>query len=493
MSMDRYFQKNQSIAYYLLTIMVIGIVAARANSFYTTNTALNTIVALCISFTIVSLFRSKLEYHFVSKKHLLDQSKWQLGFELIIYLLIAVLLFAFEVLINNQTYIIAAKLLSGVIFIGYFASIDSALKREHDCFLKLDRSQSNVQNTIPVSRRVSLFLSTTLFVVILANALSAYSYMILNSEIQNDNGNNITEILKNAYLIETFFTLGIVVSLTLRLIHSYSLNLQHLFDIQVDALQHIQDGELEKYVPVLSRDEFGVMAQKTNLVIDELREKEKIRKTLESIVSPDIMQKLMGSETSLLEQGEKKHIAVFFCDLRKFTTYAEKNTPEDVIFFLNSYFGKIVDIVSEHNGIVNKFMGDAILAVFHLDNNTSTIDDAVDTALDIVMHSHAICLPDGERFNVGIGIHMGYATAGTIGSQDRFEYTFIGDTVNIASRLDGLSKRLGYSIIISQETYQNLNEATRERFIDLGEQKIRGKDTPIHVYGAATIQYIEQE
>ena len=179
---------------------------------------------------------------------------------------------------------------------GYFSSIDTALKREHDCFLKLNRNQSNIQNTISVSRRVSLFITITLLVVILANALSAYSYMSL--DVVNEN--NLNDVLRNAYLIETLFTLGIVVSLTLRLIHSYSLNLQHLFDIQINGLQQIQDGELEKYVPVLSRDEFGVIAQKTNLVIDDLREKEKIRKTLESIVSPDIMQKLMKSDSSLL-------------------------------------------------------------------------------------------------------------------------------------------------------------------------------------------------
>jgi adenylate cyclase len=108
------------------------------------------------------------------------------------------------------------------------------------------------------------------------------------------------------------------------------------------------------------------------------------------------------------------------------------------------------------------------------------------------MHSRAIRLPDGEQFNVGIGIHMGHATAGTIGSQERFEYTFIGDTVNIASRLDGLSKRLGYSIIISEESHKHLNKITQEKFIDLGEQKIRGKETPLHVYGTSTIKYIEQ-
>jgi class 3 adenylate cyclase len=490
--MSQYFQKNQTVAYYLLTIMVIGIIAARTNTFYSPNATITTVISLFILFGTVSLLRAQIEFRFIEQYALLEQPKRQLKYEFSIYFIVGVTLFFIEILLNQHNYIVAGKLFSGVLIIGYFASIDSALKREHNCFLKLNRNQSNIKNTIPVTRRISLFLSVTLLVVILANALSAYSYMSLDIVFQNNGLQNINEMLKNAYLIETLFTLGIVVSLSLRLIHSYSLNLQHLFDIQVNALQHIQDGKLDNYVPVLSSDEFGVIAQKTNLVIDELREKEKIRQTLESIVSPDIMHKLMKSDSSLLKQGEEKHIAVFFCDLRKFTSYAEKNTPEDVIFFLNSYFGKIVDIVTEHHGVVNKFMGDAILAIFHLDDDTATIDDAVETALDIVMHSRAIRLPDGEQFNVGIGIHMGHATAGTIGSQERFEYTFIGDTVNIASRLDGLSKRLGYSIIISEESHKHLNKITQEKFIDLGEQKIRGKETPLHVYGTSTIKYIEQ-
>ena len=485
--MTKYFQKNQSFTYYLMTIMVIGVIAVRTNSFYSATATITTVVSLIILFLGVSLLRAQTEFHYVDKQPLLDQPKRQLAYELAIYILVGTVLFLIEVLVNKHSYIIASKLFSGILIIGYFASMDSALKREHECFSKLDRHQSNIKNTVPVSRRFSLFLTITLLVVILANTLSAYSYMSLN---MIDPDWSIEE-LKNAYLIETLFTLGIVVSLTLRLIHSYSLNLQHLFDVQVDALEHIQEGKLDDYVPVLSRDEFGIIAQRTNRVIDELREKEKIRHTLESIVSPDIMHKLMQADSSSLQHGEKKHIAVFFCDLRKFTSYAEKNTPEDVIFFLNTYFSKIVDIVSEHHGIVNKFMGDAILAVFPLDNGTATIDDAVDTAWDIVTHSQAICLPDGDRFNVGIGIHMGFATAGTIGSQNRFEYTFIGDTVNIASRLDGLSKRLGYSIIISEETYRHLHIDTRERFVDLGLQQIRGKQTPLQVYGAATVQYIK--
>ena len=484
--MTNYFQKNQAITYYLMTIMVIAIISARTNSFLSEQTTLSTVMTLVVLFTVIAFIRNKGESIFVKQHPLLNQAKKQLIYDLAIYIFASTTLFIVEIFINNHSFIIASKFFSAVLIIGYFASVDSALNRELKCFHGSMSNQSKVENTTPVSLRFSLFLSTTLLVVIIANTLSAYSYMSINMTGQT----GASEEIKNAYLVETLFTLGIVVSLSLRLIHSYSMNLQYLFNIQINALQHIQDGKLEEYIPVLSRDEFGVISQKMNLVIDELREKDKILHTLESIVSPDIMRKLMHSDSNVLQQGENKHIAVFFCDLRKFTTYAEKNTSEDVIFFLNAYFSKIVDIVNEHNGEVNKFMGDAILAVFPLDDNTASIDDAIDTAWDIVMHSQAICLPDGERFNVGIGIHMGPATAGTIGSQNRFEYTFIGDTVNIASRLDGLSKRLGYSIIISDEAYQNLSAAMKERFIDLGEQRIRGREKPLHVYGASTVQYI---
>jgi adenylate cyclase len=143
------------------------------------------------------------------------------------------------------------------------------------------------------------------------------------------------------------------------------------------------------------------------------------------------------------------------------------------------------NIVSMHNGIVNKFMGDAILAIYGLDSDgESAAENAINTAMAILEHTRKIELPDGTSLETGIGIHTGRVVAGTIGSEERYEYTFIGDAVNTASRLDGLSKRLGYGIIISEDAYKLLPSHSRLDFVDLGDHDVRGKTDQVHVYGA---------
>jgi len=257
-----------------------------------------------------------------------------------------------------------------------------------------------------------------------------------------------------------------------------------MFETQISVLRNIQEGNLDKHVPVMSQDEFGIIAQKTNLIIDQLQEKHRIQKTLEQVVSPDIMRRLLASREGNIDHAQEFDLAILFCDMRGFTSYAESKPPDEVIMFLNAYFTKLADVVAEHNGIVNKFIGDAILAVFGVNADADYAIDAVEAALDILMHSSSAVMRDGTKFEIGIGINCGRAAAGKIGSNERFEYTFIGDSVNVASRLDGLSKRLGYRIVISAGVYEMISQRHRAIFTDLGSHKIRGKSLPVHVYGA---------
>jgi adenylate cyclase len=288
----------------------------------------------------------------------------------------------------------------------------------------------------------------------------------------------------HVFIVDTFFVFGVILVLTLRLIHSYSMNMQHLFSTQLDVLRNVQSGDYTEYVPIVTRDEFGLLARQINIMIDGLRDREHIRKTLERIVSPSIMEKLLTTDDRTLKYGQEYDVAILFCDLREFTRFSEQSSAEDVIFFLNSYFSQMVKIVTANRGIINKFMGDAVLAVYGLDESEASVNDAVATAKTILEHGRNIMMPDGKHLDIGVGIHSGRVVAGTIGSDERYEYTFIGDAVNTASRLDGLTKRLGYSIIISGDAYSRLNEASKRLFTDMGMQVVRGKDEPVHVYGA---------
>jgi adenylate cyclase len=195
------------------------------------------------------------------------------------------------------------------------------------------------------------------------------------------------------------------------------------------------------------------------------------------------MNKLLTTDEETLKQGESYHVAILFCDLRGFTRMGESASAEEVILFLNDYFANVTHLISKHNGIINKFMGDAVLAVFGLDNDGNAVEDAVNASLAIVNNNIALYMPNEMHPETGVGIDFGLVVGGTIGSDQRYEYTIVGDAVNKASRLEGLSKRLGYSIILSDEAYKLLCADLRKHFSNLGEHKVRGRNEAVVVYG----------
>jgi len=462
--------------YFILSVVVLSVFAFRSYAYVEETHGYRVVLGIIIPFIVAAILRQFLQKLLILNAHPLYQPRRQLILDISFYSLVASAMLFQELLLYHHEWFVALQMFAWTMMVGYFASLDSAMDRERTCFQNAQKNNTVSEGVNgSVAHRLNLFFSLTVLIAILACALSAYGYLGIEGGVAE---------AKEAFIVDILFIISIIVSLTVRLIYSYSLNLQHLFDTQVNGLLSIQRGELENFVPVLSRDEFGVIAQQTNNIIEELREKQKIQKTLEQIVSPDIMQKLLQGNERDLKQGQEFEIAILFCDLRKFTTYAENTPADEVIYFLNAYFTKIADIVAEHNGIINKFMGDAILAVYGVDGNDNYIEEAMNTAWDILMHSECVKTRDGTILDIGIGLHKGLATACTIGSSDRYEYTFIGDSVNTASRLDSLSKDLGYKMVTSSAVYDTLGYEEKCRFIDLGEQSIRGKNSTIHAYGA---------
>ena len=214
-----------------------------------------------------------------------------------------------------------------------------------------------------------------------------------------------------------------------------------------------------------------------------------LRKAFSSFVPEEIIDDLIKKADLHTEQaGEKRKVAVLICDIRSFTNISEGNKPEDVVGFLNTYFAEMVEIIKSFGGSIDKFMGDAIMALFGAPiSYQDNAQRAVKAALAMVqklpqIDSSHLVLPEGyDKLSIGIGIHYGEAIWGSIGSSQKKDYTVIGDTVNLASRLEGLTKMYGKNIIVSDSVAEDLDENFCVHRLD--KVAVKGKKIPVSIFG----------
>jgi adenylate cyclase len=191
-----------------------------------------------------------------------------------------------------------------------------------------------------------------------------------------------------------------------------------------------------------------------------------------------------GSTSSMLS-GEKRNVAILFSDIRSFTSIAEENRPEDVVSFLNGYFDTMGTIINQYGGIIDKFIGDAILAIFgapqSYENNAERAVRAASQMLAALptINPGKVKLP-AKGFDIGIGINEGDVIVGNIGSREKFDYTVIGDAVNLASRLEGLTKHYHCHLVVSHSVQEKLRHILLFREID--SVRVKGKDIPTTIY-----------
>ena len=191
-------------------------------------------------------------------------------------------------------------------------------------------------------------------------------------------------------------------------------------------------------------------------------------------------------ETELNNNNEKRNVVILMCDIRSFTSISEINKAEDVVNFLNTYFTHMVNIVKKYGGTVDKFIGDAIKVLFGAPiSYNDNAQRAVQAAIEMYSQLNEIpCgnlkFPDGIKLDIGIGIHQGEVIVGQIGSVDKSNYTVIGDTVNLASRLEGLTKIYGSKIVISQAVRDELDESLNVLLLD--SVKVKGKKEAVFIY-----------
>ncbi len=223
----------------------------------------------------------------------------------------------------------------------------------------------------------------------------------------------------------------------------------------------------------------------------ELIQKEaKIRSAFSKFVPEQVINDFLNSDEDeeLNNNNEKRNVVILMCDIRSFTSISEINRPEDVVNFLNTYFTHMVDIVKKYGGTVDKFIGDAIMVLFGAPiSYNDNAKRAVQAALEMYAQLEAIpCsqlkFPEGIKLDIGIGIHYGDVIVGQIGSADKTSYTVIGDTVNLASRLEGLTKLYGAKVIISEAVREELDQSMNILLLD--SVKVKGKKESVLIYRA---------
>ena len=227
-------------------------------------------------------------------------------------------------------------------------------------------------------------------------------------------------------------------------------------------------------------------------MINGLRERDLVKDTFSRYVTNQVAEELLRNPETISPGGKNREVTIVFTDIRDFTAFSEKHTPEEVISQLNEYLSVMIDVIFEYEGTLDKFIGDAIMAVWgaplcHDDDAFRAVRAALQMQKKLGELNEKWKSEGKEALKIGIGINTGTAIAGNIGNLRRMEYTVIGNSVNMASRIEGLTKEYKIPIIISESTYQRVHEHVT--VIKLESVKIRGKSESVPLYGIVDLKH----
>ena len=251
----------------------------------------------------------------------------------------------------------------------------------------------------------------------------------------------------------------------------------------------IGTGDLTQRVAITGKDVPGRLATTLNEMAAGLQERDHVKEVFGRYIATQVSDKILKGQANL--GGEARRVSILCSDIRNFTGMSEQMTPQQVVAFLNDYFSEMVDAVFEQNGILDKFLGDGLMAIFGaLGDDEDHPRHAVLAALRM---KSLLAKINGERtmtgkapIAIGIGIHTDEVIVGNIGSRKRLEYTVVGDGVNTSSRLQGLNKEFGTTILISETTYAAVGEEFECR--QMPEAQLRGKTKELRFYEVVSVK-----
>jgi adenylate cyclase len=251
----------------------------------------------------------------------------------------------------------------------------------------------------------------------------------------------------------------------------------------LQVMKRVHVGDYNTRVRVVTNDEIGALGDSTNLMIEGLAEREKIRSVFGKYVSPEIRDQILSERIPL--EGELREATVLFADLRDFTPFIESIPPKEAVKILNGYFQAMAGAIQRHKGLILQFIGDEIEAVFGVplpseDHPSAAARAALEMRRELEKFNTAIIQKGGNPLRHGIGLNTGMVLAGNIGSPDRLAYSLVGDTVNVASRIQDLTKNTGQDILLSETTQQRLGQEFVVK--EFPPFKVKGKHLPLTLY-----------
>jgi adenylate cyclase len=249
------------------------------------------------------------------------------------------------------------------------------------------------------------------------------------------------------------------------------------------AARSVKEGKYVKAPVIHTGDEIEGLTHDFNEMVKGLEERDRLKETFGRYMTRQIADHLMKSEQGL--GGELVPVTVLFSDIRSFTSISENMDPRELLDFLNEYLSGMVESVLQHHGVVDKFIGDAIMAVFGApvpepEDPLHAVCAALAMRETLAKINEGFLARGLPEIRTGIGLHSGQVVAGNMGHSERMEYTVIGDTVNLASRLEGLTKELGCDIVVSEDLYVQVKSDVVVE--PLRKIKVKGRDQEVMVY-----------
>ncbi len=354
-------------------------------------------------------------------------------------------------------------------FITYFLVNDFCLGLKAEAF-----EQSRIQFAVG-NKKIGITLLFVFLILGLLPSLLVILDLVAVSSLEEEFAQFMSLNPLGTVLVDRFVVLVGMIFAIIFITRSFTRPIYSL----MSAINKVRQGNFSTQAAIVTEDEIGVLTKAFNEMVDGLKERELIRDTFGKYVTKDVADVILSQKLNL--EGETRECTILVTDIANYTTISESLSPEEVVRMLNEYFSVLVEIIQRHKGVVNKFIGDAVFAMFNvpLDDPDHAVN-AIKAALEIEQITKSRTFGNGSLLTTRIGINSGSVVAGNIGSADRLEYTLIGDEVNIASRLEQLNKQYGTNILLGENTY-DMAKAHFE-FTQLGEFQLKGKKKTVKVY-----------